>query len=116
MKPKKKKDILIETFKKELPFNDELIKDVIDFYWKEGVYKDIENLTHFSLYVPKLGTYKIIRKNMSYLLDKFNKNKDERIQYKKEKVERIYNLLQEDYKRLNELRESKINFYKNLEE
>ncbi len=111
MKPKNKKDIIEETCKRSGHSN-ACVEDVVSFYWKKGVYEKIREIPHFSIFIPNLGTFELIRKNIPTLIEFFKRNDD---QPYLEKILNVQNILLKEYERLNEKRESKKQFYENLE-
>lgn len=115
MKPKKKKDLIEETCKAFPDKSPELIYDIINFYWKEGVHKSIENLVHYSIFMPKLGSFNFVRKKIPLLIQSLSKKDDDKSVEKLEKIKRLEEILKKDYEILNEKRKIKEEYYKNLE-
>lgn len=108
MKPKKIQHILEETYKK-LPLDESMIEDVVRFYWKEGVYADIEKLSHFTIHVPKIGNFEIIRKNITSMINYYIKKNSphENEQLRLERLKELQQKLLKDYERRNSIREKK---------
>jgi hypothetical protein len=54
---------LISGVASKLDFSDELVNDVVDFYYEE-LRKNMENLSENRLYVPKIGIFYISEKKI----------------------------------------------------
>lgn len=111
MKPKNKKDIIEETCKRTGDSN-ACVEDVVSFYWKRGVYEKIREIPHFSIAIPNLGTFELIRKNIPTLIEFFKRKDDQPYLERMLNVQRI---LLGEYERMNEKRELKKKYYENLE-
>jgi|688.fasta_scaffold209833_4 hypothetical protein len=57
MIPKKAKSLIPEV-SKDLELDEELVKDVIDFYW-DDVYDALRSIEHTRLYIQNLGDFNI---------------------------------------------------------
>jgi hypothetical protein len=88
------------------------VEDVLNFYWKTGVYEVIREIPHFSIYIPNLGTFELIRKKIPLLIDFFKRKQDELYVSRLTKVQQM---LLNEYDRRNKKRELKKQFYENLE-
>lgn len=121
MKAKKKQDVLNIIYNKLPKFSNEEIENVTNFFWKKGVYESIKELKYFSIYIPSIGSFEFIRKNIDLLIERYSEVKpdDETYEYKSYKLEKLLNLkaeLMKEYQRLNEKRKCKEEFYKSVEE
>ena len=56
----------------ELKVSEELVTDVIDFYWKE-VKKQLEEPTHISITIEDFGTFEARKQQIEYLIEKHKK-------------------------------------------
>lgn len=121
MRPKKKQDVLDKIYLELNQYSKEEIDNVVNFFWKVGVYEKIKELTYFSLDIPKLGSFEFIRKNIDTLIEKYSEVTPDKedYEYKSYKLEKLLNLkaeLMKEYQRLNEKRKYKEEFYKSVEE
>jgi nucleoid DNA-binding protein len=67
MTPTKANKLIPETAK-ELGISEELVKDVVDFYY-ETLKKKVESLEHPTLLVHNFGIFKISRKKLKFKLE-----------------------------------------------
>lgn len=111
MNPKKKVDIIAKTVE-NTNYKQSDVEDVVNFYWKQGVYEKLRELPYFSLYIPELGNFEFIRKNIPVLIRYYEEREDEEMS---KRLENLQKMLFEDYARKNNLREKKKQFYDNLE-
>ena len=56
----------------ELEVSEELIADVVDFYWKE-LKKELEVPTHISVTIEDFGTFEARKKQVDYLIKKYER-------------------------------------------
>jgi len=68
--PKKHSEI-VKQLANELSLDEELVQDVTSFYWK-NIRQNVSNLTHERITIRGLGDFRIKRKKVQELLDKYN--------------------------------------------
>jgi nucleoid DNA-binding protein len=89
LRPTKGKDLIKKTAE-HLGLSEELVKDVVDFYY-ERVAKKIESLEHPTIYLHGLGTLRLSRKKLQRDIDGLKKILDGETQEDFKKVIK-YNL------------------------
>ncbi len=89
MRPTKAKELIKKTAK-ELNLNEELVKDVVDFYYSVVV-KKIENLETTTIFLHGLGTLRLSRKKLDFQIRNLKKLLDSNSQEDFKKVVK-YNL------------------------
>lgn len=75
MRPKKAKELIPEVAK-ELDLPEEMIKEIIDFYWQE-VRKSLSSLKHSRVHITNLGDFTIKHwklDDMIEMLERFKEN------------------------------------------
>ena len=56
----------------ELGISEELVGDVISFYWKE-LKRELDEPSHINIVVNDFGTFEIRRKQVEYLIEKYKR-------------------------------------------
>ena len=54
----------------ELELPEELVTDVIEFYWKE-IKKELDGLTHIAITIESFGTFEARKRQVEYLIKKY---------------------------------------------
>lgn len=117
MNPKKSK-VLIDEVAEELGLDKSLVKKVVDYYWNQ-VYDSITNIKYTDILISNLGTFVIKEKQLNkkiegytnYLQDQENLTFSKYHSYKT--IEKQLEQMLEAKKIIDEINESKENFYKN---
>lgn len=120
MRPTKSKDLIKQTAQ-QLGMSEEMVKDVVEFYYSV-VIKKMENLDSPTIFLHGFGTLRLSRKKLQRDIDNLHKllNSNEQEDFKKiikfnlskvtlESKEKALELCNEYYKEMYEKR------YKNLE-
>ena len=123
MKPKTI-DEVIKIYSESTGYNENLIKDVTLFYWKEGIRKNLVEMSHYSINVDGLGTFNLIRNKIPRIVEALQERFEKdpaNILYKDnvkyaEKLINLQEKIKGDYDRQNNIRARKEQFYKDLEE
>lgn len=117
MNPKKSK-VLVDEVAEELGLDKSLVKKVVDYYWNQ-VYDSITNIKYTDILISNLGTFVIKEKQLNkkiegytnYLQDQENLTFSKYHSYKT--IEKQLEQMLEAKKIIDEINESKENFYKN---
>ena len=117
MNPKKSK-VLVDEVAEELELDKSLVKKVVDYYWNQ-VYDSITNIKYTDILISNLGTFVIKEKQLNkkiegytnYLQDQENLTFSKYHSYKT--IEKQLEQMLEAKKIIDEINESKENFYKN---
>jgi hypothetical protein len=109
----KKKADIVNKLQEETGQDWKMLNDLVSFYWKEGIRKDIKELRHAELHLPELGSFK-------FVASKIEKFKETLQKYERtellEKAEKLHTIIKERYELRNTKREIRKNMEKQMED
>ncbi len=129
MKPKSHKDFIKETADK-LNIKDSVVEDCVEFFYA-AVRKSLANMQHTNVHVQNLGTFKVKKTELDKLYRKYKNHLNiletpetfvqmkikKEVEEKFEKVKNLYNIINAETIRKNQVKRSKqtFNAERNLE-
>ena len=121
MTPKKKKDITPDVAL-ELGLEEDVVKEVVDFFWQDVV-NSLREMRHLSIIIPELGEFCFVKSNIEPLIEKYNRflgtlspeDQDtiSSVTLRIQRLEALLSLRDEEYKRRAEHRERRKKYEQN---